>query len=426
VLFSVLPAYRASGLKLQLSLKEGSKSSSGRSRNRTRSGLVVAQIALAVVVVTGAGLLVRSLTALLNTDPGFRPEHVLTMRLAPSWQEMPERHTAAQLYDDIVSDVVAMPFVRSASAINRLPLSGRWWNASIEIEGRGPSSSERDPIALTRVVLPAYHETMGISLVRGRHISDTDDANALDVAVINQAMADMYWPDEDPLGRRFSFGSPAWYTIVGISGNEQPADLADDSFPMFYIPFRQGSYGHFQDWGMSFVVRIEGDAQTAVTAVRQTVAVVAPNIPLHEIRTLEQVVGDDLAGQKFNTLLVGAFAVIALLLAAVGVYSVMAYLVAQRTREIGIRIALGAARSSVMGLVVGRGMLLVAGGLAIGLAVSSWVGKLMTTMLYETSPSDPLTYLGVSAVLALTAVTACAVPALRATRVDPQAALRVE
>ena len=207
---------------------------------------------------------------------------------------------------------------------------------------------------------------------------------------------------------------------------EQPADLADDPFPMFYVPFKQGSYGHFQDWGMSFVVRIGGDAQTAVTAVRQTVAGVAPTIPLHEIRTLEQVVGDDLAGQKFNTLLVGAFAAIALLLAAVGVYSVMAYLVAQRTREIGIRIALGAVHSSVVGLVIGRGMLLVAGGLAIGLVISSWVGKLMSTMLYETSPIDPITYLSVSAVLALAAVAACAVPALRATRIEPQAALRVE
>ena len=426
VLFSVLPAYRASGLQLQLSLKEGSKSSSGRSRNRTRSGLVVAQIALAVVVVTGAGLLVRSLMALLNTDPGFRSEHVLTMRLAPSWQEMPERHTAEQLYDEIVTDVAAMPFVRSVSAINRLPLTGRWWNSSIDIEGREPTPSGSGRMALTRVILPDYHETMGIPLVRGRQISDSDDANALDVAVINQAMADMYWPDEDPLGRRFSFGSPEWYTIVGISGNEQPADLADDPIPMFYVPFEQGSYGHFQDWGMSFAVRIEGDAQTAVTAVRQVVAGVAPNIPLHEVRTLEQVVGDDLAGQKFSTLLVGAFAAIALLLAAVGVYSVMAYLVAQRTREIGIRIALGAAHSSVMGLVIGRGILLVAGGLAIGLVVSSWVGKLMSTMLYETSPIDLITYLSVSAVLALAAVAACAVPALRATRIEPQAALRVE
>jgi len=426
VLFSVLPAYRSSGLNLQLSLKEGSKSSSGRRRNRARGGLVVAQIALAVVVVTGAGLLVRSLTALLNTDPGFRSEHVLTMRLAPSWQEIPERSTAAQVYGRIVTDAAALPFVRSASAINRLPLSGRWWSAYIDIEGREPSSSGREHIALTRVVLPGYHETMGIPLVWGRWIEETDGADGLPVTVINQVMADTYWPDQDPIGSRLSFGSPAWYTIVGISGNEQPADLADDPFPMFYVPFEQGSFGHFQDWGMSFVFRIEGDEQTAVTAVRQVVAGVAPSIPLHEVRTLEQVVGNDLVGQKFNTLLVGAFAAIALLLAAVGVYSVMAYLVTQRTREIGIRIALGAARSSVIGLVIGRGLILAGGGLAIGLAVSSWVGRLLTTMLYETSPIDPLTYLSVCAILALAAVTACAVPALRATRVDPQAALRAE
>jgi putative ABC transport system permease protein len=426
VSLDIMPAYRASGVALHLSLKEGSKSSDGQTRNRTRGVLVVAQIALAVVVVTGAGLLVRSLTTLLNTDPGFESEHVLTMRLAPSWQEIPERETVALLYDEIRTELAAMPFVTSASAINRLPLSGRWWSATIEIEGRDQSPTGRDPVALTRVVLPHYHETMGIPLLKGRHIDDSDDANALDVAVINEAMADMYWPDEDPLGKRFSFGSPAWYTIVGISGNEQPADLADDPFPMFYLPFTQGSFGHFQDWGMSLVVRVEGDTQTAIVAVRQVVGAIAPTIPLHEIRTLEQLVGDDVAGQRFNTLLVGAFAAIALLLASMGVYSVMAYLVAQRTREIGIRIALGAAQSSVVGLVIARGMVLVAGGLAIGLVVSSWVGKLMSTMLYETSPIDPLTYLSVSAVLALAAVTACAVPAVRATRIDPQAALRVE
>ncbi len=427
ILFSILPALRASKLDLAPSLKEGIKTSEGRRHNRMRNTLVVTEIALAMVVVTGAGLLVKSLTTLLHTEPGFAAENALTIRIAPSWKELPERARAGQIFQEITTEIAALPGVRAASGINRLPLAqGNWWGTRVTIEGREPLPEGQWRTALTRVVLPGYHATMEIPIARGRSIAATDDVAARKVTMINQAMAEAWWPDGDPIGSRINLGDGVWRTIVAVAANALPNRLGIAAVPMLYVPFPQAQFGHFQDWGMSFVIRTKGEPTAATDAVRSRIMAVAPNIPLFEVATLEDLVQANVARERFNAILIGLFAAIALVLAAVGVYGVMAYLVSQRTKEIGVRVALGVVRANVIRLVLARGMSLAATGIVVGALASVGTNRLLSSMLFETSALDPVTYAGVAFALAFTALVACAVPAFRATRVDPLKALRAE
>jgi putative ABC transport system permease protein len=424
-LFSILPALRAARSELVESLKEGSRSSVGLGRSRIRSSLVVVQIALAMVVVVGAGLLVRSHATLSSVDPGFDTRNVVTVRIAPSWQEMPERVQAAQLYREIVDHLNTIPTVRAVSAVNRLPLAGGWWTTHVRIDGRETPPTSNPRVAYTRVVLPGYHTAMGIPLVKGRRLAPSDDAESQKVVLINQAMADKWWPKEDPIGQRVSSGGP-WRTIVGIVGNSRHAYLGHEPSPILYVPFEQGGYGHFQDWGMTFVVRVAGDPEAQTGVIRQAFTRVAPLTPPYDIATLDQVIGDNVASERFNAQLMSIFAAISLILACVGVYSLMAHAVYQRTREIGVRVALGATQTSVIGLIVKRGFLLASAGILIGLVVSAWVSRFIAELLYQTEANDPLIYSGIIVLLELAAIAACAVPAIRATKVDPMHVLRGE
>jgi putative ABC transport system permease protein len=424
-LFSILPALRAARSELVGSLKEGGRGSVGPGRSRIRSSLVVVQIALAMVVVVGAGLLVRSHATLSSVDPGFATQNALTIRIAPSWQEYPERAQAVQLYQEIVDHLETIPTVRAVSAANRLPLAGGWWTTHIRIDGRETPPTSNPRVAYTRVVLPAYHSTMGIPLLRGRRLGSADDAESQKVVLINQAMADAWWPKESPIGQRVSTGGP-WRTIVGVVGSSRHGFLGQEPSPILYVPFAQGGYGHFQDWGMTFVVRVAADAESQTGVIRRAFSGVAPDLPLFEIATLGEVIGKNVASERFNAQLMGIFAAISLLLAGVGVYSVMAHAVYQRTREIGVRVALGATQSSVLGLVVKRGVVLASAGILIGLVVSAWVSRFIAELLYQTSAIDPLIYSTVAVLLGLAALAACAMPAIRATRVDPMNVLRGE
>ncbi len=424
-IFSALPALRASRLGLVTALKEGIKSSAGRRQAYARNTLVVGEIALAMVVVTGAGLLFRSYEALLSTDPGFEPENVLTVRLAPSWSEIEDRETVARLFDDVVQRVTAVPGVRSVSATNSLPLAGSTWGTTVEIAGRPVEPHER-PGGLNRSVLPDYFRTMGIGLVRGRVFTPTDGPGARLVAVINEAAAQLVFPDEDPIGQRIRFTSRDFHTIVGIVANVQAVRLGLQDRPMFYAPFTQARFGHFQNWGMSFVIKSERDPNLVVESVRAAIAEAAPQIPQYQWATMDEMVRQDVAGQRFVATLIGSLAFIALFLAAIGVTGVLSYLVSQRTAEIGVRVALGAQRTSVLTHVLGHGASLALMGIGIGAVASAGLSRLLGSMLFGTSPLDPVTYVVVAAIIATAAVGASLAPALRAMRIDPLAALRAE
>ena len=425
LVFSALPALRASRLGLVTALKEGIKSSAGRRQSYARNTLVVGEIALAMVVVTGAGLLFRSYDALLSTDPGFEPENVLTVRLAPSWSEIEDRETAARLFDDVVQRVMTVPGVRSVSATNSLPLAGNTWGTTVEIDGRPVEPHER-PSGLSRSVLPNYFRTMGIGLVRGRGFTPTDGSGALPVAMINEAAAQLLFPAEDAIGQRIQFTSRDFHTIVGIVANVQPVRLGLQDRPMFYAPFTQARFGHFQNWGTSFVIKTEGDPNLVVESVRAGIAEAAPQVPQYQWATMDEVVRQDIAGQRFVATLIGSLAFIALFLAAIGVTGVLSYLVSQRTTEIGVRVALGAQRTSILTHVVGHGASLALMGIGIGAVASAGLSRLLGSMLFGTSPLDPVTYAAVAAIIATAAVGASLAPALRAMRIDPLAALRAE
>jgi len=267
---------------------------------------------------------------------------------------------------------------------------------------------------------------MGIGLVRGRVFTPSDRPGAPPVAVINEAAAQLLFPDEDPIGQRIRFTSRDFHTIVGIVGNVQPVRLGLQDRPMFYAPFTQARFGHFQNWGTSFVIKTESDPNLVVGSVRAAITEAAPQIPQYQWATMEEVVRQDVAGQRFVATLIGSLAFIALFLAAIGVTGVLSYLVSQRTREIGVRVALGAQRASILAHVVGHGASLALAGIGIGAVASAGLSRLLGSMLFGTSPLDPVTYVAVAAIIATAAVGASLAPALRAMRIDPLAALRAE
>jgi len=295
----------------------------------------------------------------------------------------------------------------------------------VEIAGRPVEPHER-PGGLSRSVLPDYFRTMGIGLVRGRVFTPTDGPGAPLVAVINEAAAQLMFPDEDPIGQSVRFISRDFHTIVGIMANVQPVRLGLQDRPMLYAPFTQARFGHFQNWGMSFVIKTERDPNLVVESVRAAIAEAAPQIPQYQWATMDEMVRQDVAGQRFVATLIGSLAFIALFLAAIGVTGVLSYLVSQRTAEIGVRVALGAQRTSVLTHVLGHGASLALMGIGIGAIASAGLSRLRGTMLFGTSPLDPVTYVVVAAIIATAAVGASLAPALRAMRIDPLAALRAE
>ena len=434
--FGLAPALRASASDLNDALKQGARGSTeGMRRNRFRSLLMASEFALALMLLVGAGLMIRSVVALQAIDPGFNPHNLLTMVIpvAGSREAAPEQR--ATFYQQLLHRMRALPGVASASAINHLPLGGEIWGRSFRVEGHPLAHPTDAPNATYRVVFPGYFQTMDIPVLRGRDVTESDDLDAPAVVVVNEFLADRYWPGEDPIGKRISLDDPredptSWLTVVGVVKNAAQQEWAAPEREEIYLPFLQNR-SYLEDSGayvayQTLVIRTSGDAAALAPSVRNAVWSLDKSLPVSELQTMDEVVAQSTAQPRFNLLLLGTFAIVALVLAAVGIYGVMSYSVSRRTHEIGLRMALGARPGNVIWLVVSQAMMLALAGAGAGLVGALALGRFMSSFLYGVLPSDPLTFLAMSVILSAVALLASYIPARRATRIDPLLALRHE
>jgi putative ABC transport system permease protein len=427
LVFGILPALGASKLNLNELMKEGGRSGSEGSRGRRlRSLLAVGEIALSLLLLIGAGLLVKSFLRLQDVNPGYNPANVLTAEVAPPASRYKENQQIITFYDQLLEQLSHQPGVQSVGLTTAPPLSGGGDVLAFSVEGHQVAQNERTPDAESRVINPDYFRTMEIPLLRGRVFNERDNTDAPFAVVISDSLARRYFRNEDPLGKRVTFGDPGakdvrWYGIVGVVGDVRQADLADQPYEQIYRSYRQTPRR-----GETVVVRTAGDPIAFVETLRSQVKAVDPQQNLYNVRTAETVVAESIARPRFNMLLITIFAIVALLLAAVGIYGVISYTVSQRTQEIGIRMALGARPADVFKMVVGQGLLLAVIGVGAGLIASFAAMRLLVTLLYGVRPNDFVTFAGVSALLTLIVVLASYVPARRATKVDPLVALRYE
>jgi putative ABC transport system permease protein len=424
IVFGLVPALQAFQVDLQTALRETRRTSAGATSSRLRSLLVVSEIALAMVLLAGAGLLTNSFVRLLRVPLGFNPSKLLSMELflAEGSESSSDRRTIENL-GAILEKVRSVPGVQSAALVNSLPISGGA-STDFEIVGRPAMKSGDEPDADIRVIDPEYLRTMQIPLLKGREFTARDSADAPKVMIINQTMANAYWPGEDPLGKRVTmkdWGPPLTGEIVGVVGDVKPHGPEVAAGSMIYW-----AYPQFPSVFNYLVVRMAGEPAGVLAGIKSQVRAVNPEQPVSQVRTMEQVLGESLAQRRFSLVLIGVFAGLSLVLAAVGVAGVMAFLVAQRTQEMGIRMALGAQRSDVFGLVLGQGLRLTVLGLAIGVAGAIGVTRLLASMLFGVGASDPFTFSVAGVVLVGAAFLACYIPARSATRVDPMVALRYE
>lgn len=435
LVFGLAPALHAAKADLQGTLKESGRSmSSGQRSRRVRAALVVAEVGLALVMLSGAGLLMRSFLRLAAVDPGFEPKNVLTMTVSLAGQNDFVGPKRIAFYEQLFQRIEALPGVQSASAVNHLPLAGDAWGFGITIEGRPLPAAGEGVGAVFRVCRPRYCRTMGMSFVRGRDFSNQDGLGSPGVVIINENLARRQFANDDPLGKRLTLddprGNPNWLTIVGVVKDAKQTSWTGEPSNEIYLPWSQ-SKGYVEETGghiayMTLVIRTAGYPRSLVGAVQSAVWGLNRNAPVSSIMTMEEVVANAVWQQRFNLVLIGLFAALALVLATVGIYGVMAYSVAQRTQEIGIRLALGAQRGDLVRLVVTEGMRLTVLGLVIGLFGALALTRMMTSLLYQVNTTDPVTFAGVIFALASVSVLACYLPARRATRVDPMVALRHE
>jgi predicted permease len=428
VLFGLVPAIQVSRPDLAQTLKEGGRTGSRarRGSQRARGVLVVAEMALAVALLIGAGLLARSFVELQRVDPGFRPDGVITFDVSLPDSKYEELPAVRAFAGGLLDELRGLPAARSAALAFGIPLTGFDYSLSLEIAGRPPAPPEAMLTTEIRVATPEYFATMGIPIVRGRGFTSTDREGSPQVVVINRAAVRRFFPQEDPLGKRVSLG---WSRdgvrmggeIVGIIGDVRQFSLDSEVQPEMYMSFEQ-----WPVQSISAVVRTSAEGAALATAVRALVHELDPDLPVVGFRALDDVVSESVSQPRFYSLLLAAFAVVALLLASVGIYGVIAYGVAQRTHEIGIRVALGASGARVLRTVVGQGLALALLGVALGVAIALWVTRALASLLYGVTATDPLTFAGVGLLLLAVAALACWVPARRAASIDPMVALRSE
>jgi putative ABC transport system permease protein len=404
-------------------LKEGTRGTTGTS-HLLRSSLVVFEVALSLVLLVGAGLLIRSFLSLLKTDPGFNPDHVLTMNLVLPGAKYKDETARAAFYNDLIQRVKAQPGVQSAAVVNYLPLGGSNSSDSYLVEGEPQPAPGQEHDGRYRVATPDYFRTMEISIVRGRGFTEQDKAGATPVVIVNETLARKHWPGQDPLGKRIRFYGPLekapWMEVVGVI-KDVKHELNIPIEPEYYLPHAQDAWN-----AMVLVARTSVEPASLAGALRQQVWAIDKDQPVFDVKTMYEVRSMSVALYSFSSVMLGIFAGVALVLAAVGIYGVMAFVVTQRTQEIGIRMALGARTADVLKLVVKHGMKLALIGIVIGLAGSWALTRFIEKLLVGVQPTDLLTFSLVSAGLLLAAFVACYLPARRATKVDPLVALRYE
>ena len=427
VIFGMLPSLQASRADLQGLLRGGGRTDTAQ-RGSLRRSLVVGQLALSMVVVVAAGLLLRSFSALRGVDAGMDPQGVLTFSTSlPSARHPGDR--VASTYEGILERLRALPGVEAAGAMGLLPLAVTGWNWDIIVEGRPVTPGEGNPSPRPQVITPGALEAMRIALVRGRGITPADRADAPLVALVNETMARTVWPGVDPLGKRFRMAgdSTQWATVVGVVKDVRSGGLREAPIPEFHVPYAQ--FRGFARWTMrrmTIAVRTTGDPSLLAAPARRALADVDPELAVADVRTMRQVVDRSVAQPRFMMLLLSAFGAAALLLASIGVYGVISYGVAQRTREFGIRVALGARWTDVVRLVLRQGLGLAGIGVCIGLIGALFATRALRSLLFEVSTTDPATFAAITLLLLGVATTASLIPARRATRADPTTALRAE
>ena len=423
LVFGLAPAWQVSKPNLNDSLKEGSRQSSGRSHG-LRSSLVVFEVALSLVLLVCAGLFFRTFLALFKTDPGFDPDHVLTMNLILPRAKYKDEPAASAFYTDLLQRVKARPGVASVAAVNYLPLGGSNSSDAYLVEGESEPPPGEENIGRYRVCTADYFSTMRIPIVKGRAFTEQDKASAPLVVIVNETLARKHWPGQDPIGKRIRFEAPIdkapWMEVVGVS-KDVKHELTLEVTPEYYLPHPQDSWR-----SMVLVARTTVDPASLAAGIRQDVAAIDKDQPVFDVRTMQEVRSISMGLQTFSSVMIGIFAGVALLLASIGIYGVMVFVVTQRTQEIGIRMALGAQRVDVLKLVLANGMKLALIGLVIGLAAAWGVTRFFATLLVGVKPTDVLTFSVVSVCLLAAAFLACYVPARRATKVDPLEALRYE
>ena len=419
------PVWGVSKSDLNQSLKEGSRGGSeGEHRHRLRGFLVVFELALALVLLAGAGLMIRTLVIIGRVDLGFNAHNVLTMRVPLLGPQFKDPRNQVEFFNRLLERLRALPDVQWASVSRGLPMEG--WNGWGFVTEDDPSPPPNEtPDGNYQVIGPDYFRTMGVPLRKGRVFTDRDTSQTLPVAIVNEELARKQWPGQDPIGKRLRIGPPGrpWRTVVGVVGNVRTEWPTADFFPEFYLPYTQYPWDLAQ---RHLVVRTALIPTDVASVIRREVAGLDKDQPISDVRTLEEVVGEGVGPQRFAMLLLGTFAALALVLASVGIYGVMGYSVSQRTHEIGIRMALGASQGNVLGMVVAQALALSLIGTGLGLAGAFGLTRLLSSLLYDVRPTDPLTFAAAPLVLVGVSALASYIPARRATKVDPCEALRYE
>jgi putative ABC transport system permease protein len=427
LIFGVAPASQTSHFNLNDTLKEGGRDAAGGVRGKKlRSALVVAEVAVSFILLIGAGLLINSFMHLRNLDPGFRVDHLLAMTVDLSEVKYPDNPKRTAFFDEVVRRVRALPGVKSVAVAGNLPFTYNGDSTGIAVEGYPDPPHDQWPDVVYRAIGPGYFQTMGIPIVRGRDFNDQDTLATGRGVVVSEKTVKHYWPNEDPIGKRLKLGETSsdspWRTVIGVAKDVRQNDFLAEPKMQMYFSFRQLE----SMTSNALVVRTEVDPLSLAMPVRNAIWAVDKDQPVANIDSMENIVARAVARQRFSMLLLTIFAGLALVLAAVGIYGVMSYSVAQQTHEIGIRMALGARRSDVLGMTVMQGLKLVGAGLLLGLIVAFVLTRVMASLLFGITATDPITFLSVSLVLLAVALLASYIPALRATRVDPMVALRVQ